>query len=469
MERLLTKQYGFHSCSANELWGQAYRHVVPQMPVSQDFFEFGLREGHQFGREARTHCLTPLSVDEVIARRRGAVRAKYLKCRSLALDSPKRSEAYVHSFVKWELYADDGKPRAPRMIQFRSPAFNLRFAKYITKMEHKAYQCKPSWNQNLRWCAKGRNAVERGVDLTAMQLWTNTCFIEIDHSKFDSHVTTQHLRLSHAEYMAAYPRSKELKGLCRSQLHNTVFTGGHCLKVAGRRMSGDLDTGYGNSTINRKVLYYVFQELIDLRVCVLYLDGDDSVVAIHPDYRQRAAELLEQRLPATGFKSVYAFKDRLQDVEFCQAKVIITNGMPLLCRNPWRALSRLQYSTGRPVNEWMDYWSTIGMGESHASSGVPVIYPLARLLAGVGKVRKERLEYRHKVNLSIKCKEPDDMARATFAYAFDFPIALQRWLECCMSTKFDHVIEKCSEPTVGGRKPAKTSAQVAKAWITRTR
>lgn len=415
---LAEPRFAYHGCAVNELKSLLDRHLIDQERPSDEFLEASRAELRTMWRELGSPRLSPLSSEELIATRPSNVRRRWQRVADQAdTQDFSKKEALVKTFIKYEKYGLDvlsaGKP--PRAIQARGPLFTLRLAKYLVPIEHRMWTWKPSWNHGLRVFAKGRNAAQRAEDLKKMELWENTKWVLVDHSKFDSRVHVEHLKLSHFSNKLYYSGQDRrfLKQLGRCQLKNRCITqGGIFYTCEGRRMSGDIDTAKGNSEINMCVLRWVTR---GLRVAI-YLDGDDSVVSCHAD----DVPMLVERLNTaqTGMKSTVEVVNHFHEVDFCQGKPIFTNGRWMLMRNPVKAISNMCVMMAEPLEGRRTRMASIGVGEMHASTGCPVVYPFAEMFASLGDYSRGFLEYRHKLNLGLKCNLPDDDAYATCAAAW---------------------------------------------------
>lgn len=370
------------------------------------------------------------SYERVIAHRRGKVRRRYLAAYQRFQPLCKR-DTIVKSFVKWEQYPDDGKARFPRMIQFRSPRFNMQYGRFIYPLEGALYKLKPDFNLHCRIFAKGRNLIERANDIKKMEKWDKTAWLLLDFSKFDSHVNVKHLRRSHKFRYRIFGKQSDLVECQNAVLRNTTVTPGGCFtKVKGRRMSGEVDTGEQNSEISYNSIEYALFGIPH----ATYVDGDDSVISFPKEYEAQVRLALESRIPHTGFKAEYSIVYNYFDVDFCQSKPIFTNGRYQLAREPLRAVSRMFIAGGFHL-DINSYLRTLGIGESHSSSGVPVLYEIAQKLRGArGRFFYENLAYRHKINLKIEPVEPDSDARATFWTAFGLDPQMQRSLVSVLET-----------------------------------
>lgn len=424
---LREERFAFHKCVVNELDSLLRRHVIDQISPSASYIAFARKELLTFYHTLGSPTLSPLDPEALIATRSSHVQKRWRRIAEQAMGTLfRRGEALVKTFIKYEKYGVDvlmsGKP--PRAIQARGPLFTFRLARYLVPIEHLMWNWRPASNYHLRVFAKGRNARQRAADIRRMELWSDTKFVLVDHSKFDSRIHTEHLKLSHYFNSLFYRGTDraELRNLMDCQLKNRCVTErGVFYEVDGRRMSGDIDTAKGNCEINYTVLRYLLRGIPS---CI-YLDGDDSVIAVPAKYVEQVVSAVKT-CRDTGMESTVEVAQHFHQVEFCQSKPIFTNGAWTLMRNPIKAISNMCLMMRQPIEGVKERLATLGVGEMHASSGCPAIYPMAKKLAGLGKVNAAHFEYRHKLNKAIRPMEPDDDARATAWMAWDLDLADQQ-------------------------------------------
>ncbi|APG76413.1 hypothetical protein 2 [Sanxia tombus-like virus 5] len=350
------------SCVNNEIIGLSNRHIVDRSYIKFDR-EYFLRMAKATRQElvdaAQSEKVSKLNV---VYGYSGGKRAMYLR----AADVPFRvAHSSITAFVKVEKgYEEDIHAKAPRMIQYRSPVYNLNLATYLKPLEHALYA--NLLNENgVPVIAKGKNPRERAEHIKA-------CFddkpyvLAMDHSKFDSTIRVEHLRAEHKIYNRVF-KSKFLSKLLDLQIDNRGYTrNGLKYRVRGTRMSGDFNTGLGNSVIN----YIVLKSFLTMNNIKghIYLDGDDSLVFIDPKHRDLDFSHFEK----CGFETKREESDCLADVDFCQAKYMESTN--LMVRNPVRAISRSLVQVRRSAFFRIRAGEGIGMTRTHP--GVPVLYPL---------------------------------------------------------------------------------------------
>lgn len=283
----------------------------------------------------------------------------------------------VKMFVKPDKYETGAiATKTPRAIQYRSPKFNLQFSRYIKPFEHYVYAnvTLGNWTKT-RAIVKGLNNYERAeLFLEKVAAFRKPRFYLIDHAKFDSTIRKEHLRTTHRKYAKAF-HSKNLMKYCRAQLSNKGYTkGGIVYKTQGTRMSGDPDTGLGNSVVNGDCLH----EWLYLNGVTKYeimLDGDDSIVIV-----EDGKEMNNTYFSSLGFETVIESTLDIQRVEFCKSRLMV-NPRPCFIRNPIRTLSNTMTSLKKYPRHLMKDWvSAVGMCELACNDGIPVISTYGRRL-----------------------------------------------------------------------------------------
>lgn len=304
----------------------------------------------------------------------GGKRRVYLRAREMVkLYGFEKRFANISMFVKPDkYYHDDVANKAPRAIQFRSPMYNILVGCYLKPFEHAIYATELL---GARIIAKGLNNVDRARNIVqASQLFANPLYLLVDHSKFDSHIRTEMLKELHKLYVKQ-AGDEYLRYLLSFSIVNKGYTkAGIRYSVNGTRMSGDYDTGLGNTIINIAVLKAYLGRVKHH----MLVDGDDSVVIIEAsDYASLKFNVFDKM----GFKTEMQVVDQLVEVEFCQAKLLPVDP-PRFARDYKRVFSKMQVS-----NKMYDcktvprYVAGLGLGELAASNGVPMVDPMARKIA----------------------------------------------------------------------------------------
>jgi len=295
---------------------------------------------------------------------------------SLLSKGVSRKDAYVSTFVKAEKinFSVKGDP-APRVIQPRSPRYNLEVGRYLKLFEAElvsGFERMSGYNVVLK---------KLNADGVARQLHENWLSFKdpvafgLDASRFDQHVSREALEFEHSIYNAVF-RSRELRELLEWQLVNKGFgrIGSSLLRytVTGCRMSGDINTGMGNCLIMSCCVLAFFQSR--QVVARLSNNGDDCVVFCERSDLHKFNDI-DEWFTGLGFKLTREpTVDVFERVEFCQSQPVLIGGQYRMVRNPWTAMSKdcvslLSWDSEASFNIWRNAIGTCGL---ELTAGVPV-------------------------------------------------------------------------------------------------
>nr|QNM37815.1 hypothetical protein [Thrips tabaci associated tombus-like virus 1] len=336
----------------------------------------------------------------------------------------------VNMFVKPDRLSEEGvAEKAPRAIQFRHPCFNLVFSKYTKPMEHEFYPKLTYGNlSGTRAVAKGLNNYERAeLVLDKASYFDDPAYLLIDHSKFDSTINVDHLKSTHRKYNSCF-HSAQLRKLLEAQLKCTGYTkSGIKYATRGTRMSGDADTGLGNTIVNLDCLWGFLYES-GINKYDMLLDGDDSIVIVE---RADLVKLRPDMFGKLGFDTKLDIVTDIADVEFCQCKIIFAE-RPVFSRDPMRVLSHVQSMRTRPckweqVQEWM---AGVGACEVACNAGVPVLQVFGEFFKTPKAVKvDEDFKHRWDLHRGIQPTVISNEARVSFARAWGIDIHTQLLME----------------------------------------
>lgn len=438
-------RFGVHNSSVNNLVRGVAERVLY---VSVDG---GLRpcpkpKANVFDRLSgfRTSLLNSLSPTTVVPRHDysslydGRKKSVYHRAyESLVVRPIRRSDAYCSTFVKAEKinFSAKGDP-APRVIQPRSPRYNLEVGRYLKCFEKelsRGFKRLVGYNVILKGC----NA--DGVAACIHSNWKNykaPVAVGLDASRFDQHVSVEALQYEHSIYNGVF-RSKELRKLLEWQLKNKGFgrVGKTLVKydVEGCRMSGDINTGMGNCLIMSSLVLNYFSEVgLDAR---LSNNGDDCVVICEKSDLYKldgiGAYFLEFGFNLKRETPVHS----LERIEFCQTQPVLVEDAYRMVRNPWIAMSKdcvslLGWSTHNEFNTWRD---AIGQCGLELTRGVPVWESFYRAIrnegtrqGGVDRIYDSGLGYMAR---GVRSAVITDESRVSFWRAFGILPDLQMAME----------------------------------------
>lgn len=356
----------------------------------------------------------------------------------------------LSSFIKVEAQCGVSKGSAdPRMIQARTPEYNIAFGCYFKPIEHLILEL--NWSTifpsapTTRLVAKGLNNRQRAVLLKSKwdQFEEPVCF-DFDASRFDQSVSVLYLELCHAFYLALHGDSKRLREILAFQVVNHGITkNGVEYYGEGGRASGDQDTGGGNSLITvTLVIRYFMDKGIKYEFCC---DGDDGVIMIERrdvramlgfvDYAQHMGFKMEVGEPATNF----------DHVNFCQCRPVeLALNHWCMVRDPRRAISRMamSHTSMSTIPEALQTLWAVGSCELALGSGVPVMQDVASWALRNGRKPSSKFLARFAYHDSYRYwhlprnhgpKHITPFARASMAAAFDISIGEQLLLEKAFS------------------------------------
>lgn len=303
----------------------------------------------------------------------------------------RRGDSVVKSFVKFEkLNFTVKKDPVPRVIQPRTPLYNLLVGSWIRPLEPKVYKAlEQLWNGPA--VMKGLNAC--GVAQEIASAWfgfADPVAITADAVRFDQHVSSEALRWEHSVYCRVFP-DQEFAALLRMQLVNKgrCYTDTHKIKyeVDGCRMSGDMNTGLGNCLL---MCALVYQFCVECGMAVagsrherdrhdmprvharIINNGDDFTLITERRFLRAVQGRMHAWFLDFGFnleveEPVY----ELEQIEFCQAH-------PVWCADGWRMVRNLDALTkdtlclriGNEAEMWMAAVGNCG----HALAGCVPIY-----------------------------------------------------------------------------------------------
>lgn len=275
-----------------------------------------------FEEKFKAFPILPASREEFVNHYKGGRKVRYQNAYEKLMSSGKKnSHATVQTFVKAEKINFTSKPDpAPRVIQPRDARFNIEFGRYIWKMEHKIYKALGRLYK-YPCVAKGFNCYETGeIIKKKWDMFENPCFVSLDASRFDQHVSQEALKWTHRQYRK-FNHDEDFVWCLDRMLSNkgyaTAKDGGFKYTVDRGRMSGDMDTALGNCLLMVAMVYSyctekgIRHEVID--------NGDDITVVCDVKDKDRVVSGLMEWFAELGFRmKVEASGNVLEKLEFCQ-------------------------------------------------------------------------------------------------------------------------------------------------------
>lgn len=405
------------SCICNEIIALSNRHLIDRSYIRFNPGYFKRMCKPLLARLPQD--VTPMSYYDIINHYSCGKKKVYIraleKIRAVGYD---RRWSYVKMFVKPDKYAESEiHAKAPRAIQYRDPAFNLLIARFLKPFEEQFYKSDD--------IAKGKNVQQRArICIEKYQMFEQPLVIMLDHSKFDSTVNVEHLKMKHKAYHRCFNNSA-LKNLLKCQLKNKGFSkNGIRYTIKGTVMSGDYDTGLGNTLINWLVLHSWCRKIKH----EVFIDGDDSLVFID---RRDFSKLSFDHFEKMGFETKMEITTDLQQAEFCQSKIIFGQ-IPCFVRNPYRMISHSNVSLKRyPAKLWPNILAGRGICELVLNRGIPIGQHLGAyyLVPGLKPIWDPEDFYKFKINKDTVACEITDEARYSYYEAFGIDINQQLAIE----------------------------------------
>jgi len=267
---------------------------------------------------------------------------------SLRVASLCERDSHLTTFVKAEKLDLSAKPDpAPRVIQPRSPRYNLEVGKYIAHQEKRLFKLidgifgKPT-------VMKGRDCLATGSAFHDQWCGFNhPVAVGMDASRFDQHVSDIALSWEHSQWVKMVPRTerKRLKKLLSWQINNkgVAYAQGGRVKYScrGRRMSGDMNTSSGNIMIMCALIYcYLLSQGLKTSDFWVANNGDDSVVVVEQHHLSKL-DGIPKWFTEMGFTmKLEAPVQVLEQVEFCQTRPVYTARGWCMVRDPTRAMAK---------------------------------------------------------------------------------------------------------------------------------
>jgi len=287
-----------------------------------------------------------MSTDEFVDTYVGRKRAMYAReVEGLSVLPIERKDAYIMAFIKDEKTNLTRKSDpCPRIIQPRSARFNVAIGLHLKPMEKPIFRGIAAVFGGTT-VMKGLNAQQRGAEVhRKWQRFNKPFAIMLDASRFDQHCSRDIISWEHSVEESLAMDREELKRLNRFRSKNTCFfrtnEGGYKYTLNGVRMSGDMDTAMGNC-LTMCAMTYSFMASIEVDTYEYMNDGDDGVIIIESG----DAELVLQTFKRYFLKFGYTMKlegvsDRLEGIEFCQARPVFDGHSYRFVRDPLICLDK---------------------------------------------------------------------------------------------------------------------------------
>lgn len=407
----------------------------------------------------------------------------------------------LKSFVKFE---KQNLLKAPRVINPRTPIYNLLLAAYVKFAEKRIFAAinEAYGKHTSHTIIKGVNNIEQATILRAKwDRFTDPVAVGLDAAKFDMHVSKWCLVYEHLFYLGIHSRKsfktlwKNYSRYLRSHTPNRLGSSYDCIKngerpvlswllkqqvfnsgkayfadgtlkfrMVGTRSSGDINTSLGNCIIMCGLIYaWLKRTGVDAE---LANNGDDCVVIMERRDLEKFMTDIVGYFEAKGFRmELEEPVTEFEKIEFCQSHPVNTGRFTdgdkpvwTMVRNLDTALIKgamclIPLANDKAYRKWM---GAVGQCEGSLNIGIPVMQNFAAAYRrnGLKASRKFVKEvYRgstrafHAQSTKVEELEILPAARASFYMAFgvrpDDQIALEEHFD-----RFSY--GRCVSPVLAG-------------------
>lgn len=284
---------------------------------------------------------------------------------------------------------------APRLIQPRSPKYNVALGCYTRAVEHDIYRAIAQvcgTEDDSPVVMKGMDPVQCGNAIRRKwESFHHPVAVGIDASRFDQHVSQEALRCEHSCYNKIFGTS-ELKWLLNQQLvtHGTIFCDDKRVVYTkeGGRCSGDMNTGLGNcllmcglvdSFVNRRFRYHLVNNgddcvIIMERRCLNRLQGIESFFLDHGF----SIKMEDDDNIKTYGETKIGFVDMFERLSFCQSRPVKVVDGWIMVRGPDNAFAKDSYALCEK-QDWKKWIAAVGVGGGSLYGDIPICTALYEL------------------------------------------------------------------------------------------
>jgi hypothetical protein len=372
-------------------------------------------------------------------------------------------DARVRAFVKNEkiMFKESGPKAdpAPRLIQPRSPKYNVALGCYTRAVEHDIYHA----IAHVCRTTDDTPVVMKGMDPLACgnlirrkwESFHHPIAVGIDASRFDQHVSQRALQSEHSCYTRIF-QSRELEWLLRQQLTTTgvIYCDDKRLLYTkeGGRCSGDMNTGLGNCLL----MCGLVDSFVDGRFRYqLVNNGDDCVIIMERRCLNRL-EGIERFFLDHGFnikmedddnvrvygETTVGFVDKFERITFCQTRPVRVEDGWIMVRCPDASFAKDSLALCAP-RDWHKWIGAVGTGGGSLYGDIPIcsaLYGLYRKWGDSSGRITQSLLYQDsgfaRMCRGGRCKGEvvvSDATRDSYGRAFGIPpshqIRIERYLQ----------------------------------------
>lgn len=373
--------------------------------------------------------VTPISTEQFVDTYVGRKRRLYeCAAKSLGVKPLAVNDAYITAFIKDEKtnFTRKDDP-CPRIIQPRSPRYNVCIGRHLKPMEKKIFNGISEVFGGVT-VMKGLNAMERGYQLyRKWRRFSKPIAIMMDAKRFDQHCNLQVIKWEHSLWESLTAEPVELKWLNSMRRTNVCYARAHDAdikyKVRGGRMSGDMDTALGNCT-TMCGMTWSFMRFLGVTKYEYMNDGDDGVLIVEEVEKSAVLVNFESFFLKFGFTmKLEGVTDIMEEVEFCQARPVFDGKYWRMVRDPIICLAKDSFTLKRAMTyeEQRIYSNAIGWCGLSLAGDMPIFGAFYRSMISLEK--PENIEILTGMQLLAKrmepkFSEPTDEARVSFWRAF---------------------------------------------------
>lgn len=368
---------------------------------------------------------------------------------SLARRGLEPQDGKLDTFVKAEkLDLESKADPAPRVIQPRTPRFNAYVGRYLKALEKRIYQAIDEVFGE-KTVLSGYNALDTARLLRNKWDSYDDCIaVGLDASRFDQHVSVQALEWEHDVYNAIY-NCPRLRSALRWQVTNrgkvrlaeAIVT----YSVAGRRMSGDMNTSMGNKLIMCALVWrYALERAIPLK---LGNNGDDCVVFMRRRHLAGFQRGLTEWFTRYGFTLVVEEPvDVFEKIEFCQQRPVFDGERWIMTRSPVKGVAKdctmLGVNPGSIEQHYATWAGGVGTAGLLSMGGIPVVQDIYKGLRSMAGGRAVELCTYSGLGVAAKgmkrdYAEPTPQCRASYYLAWGIEPHAQALMEEAIRSAFE--------------------------------
>jgi len=324
-----------------------------------------------------------MTYEEICSGYSGSKRTRYERAAAdLRAEPCEKRDARITAFVKSEKRREVDE-KDPRMIQFRTPKYNLELATYLKPIEHAllAHRGPRRGVKRSYVIAKGRDSVERARLIREKwdQFGDPVC-VPLDATRFDKHVAAGALQTEHASYNAIWSDPYLAKLLSWQVVNKGRTMNWIKYKVRGNRMSGDYNTGMGNCLLMAAMVEQ-FCLSLKLKRWDYFADSDDCLVFVERSDLDALLNTVHSYFLSFGqeVRVEGGIAHRMQDIRHCQGAPFATAAGLRMVRD-WRKVLSQAFSGFNHYHEprgGMRVMKSVAQCELVLNAGVPILQPLS--------------------------------------------------------------------------------------------